>query len=347
MCRRFLRVVICTPLLVLVMEPALGQSVLFSEDEVLHVEIAGPLSTFARERSNSDYYEGTLRIATTDAQPRELSLKFRARGNFRRRRTTCRFPPVRLNFKKEEVTDTVFAGQNILKLVTHCRPDSDGYEQFALKEYLAYKIFELHSAYAFRTRLLRISWIDEEDGDRTDVRYGFVIEHKDHLAERLAATPYEEPRSSYDRLDPRTTATVAMFHYLIGNTDFSMIAGPSEDGCCHNGILLETQDGVQFPVPYDFDFSGLVNAPYAVPNERFRIKRVTQRRYRGRCSLNDLVTDVADHFAQQESAVMALLDAQPGLTDRSRTRARSFLEDFYQDVRSPQRIESKMVKRCS
>ena len=344
---RFLRVVICIPLLVLVAPPALGQPALFSEDEPLHVEISGPLSTLVRERSDSDYYQGTLRIASTETEARELSLKFRARGNFRRRRATCRFPPVRLNFKKDEVTGTVFAGQNILKLVTHCRPGSNGYEQYALKEHLAYKIFELHSPYAFRTRLLRITWIDEEDNDRADIRYGFVIEHKDHLAERLTTTLFEEPRSSYDRLDRRTAATVAMFHYLIGNTDFSMIAGPEEDGCCHNGILLQAQDGSQLPVPYDFDFSGLVNAPYAVPNERFRIKRVTQRRYRGRCALNDLVPEVAEHFAQRESVVMALLRNQPGLTDRSRARARAFLEDFYEDVRNPQRIETKMLKRCS
>lgn len=345
---RFALAVTCIHLLASGVQVAFGQPALFAEEEALAVEIAGPLSTLLRERSDTDYYEGTLRVASPGAEARELSLKFRARGNFRRRRDTCRFPPVRLNFKRDEVADTVFAGQNILKLVTHCRPDSDSYEQYALKEHLAYKIFELHSPYAFRTRLLRITWVDTDDDDREDVRYGFVIEHKDHLAERLAAEHYEPHQSSYTRLDRHAAATVAMFQYLIGNTDFSMVAGPEDDSCCHNGILLETGEANrQLPIPYDFDLSGFVNAPYATPDPRFRIKRVTRRLYRGHCSLNEEVTGVAAHFAQQEGAVMALLQQQPGLSDRSRRRAASFLEGFYSDIKDPRRLESRLLKRCS
>lgn len=320
---------------------------LFSAEDTLRIEIAGPLTTLMRERSDTDYYDGTLKVATADGEELELSLKFRARGNFRRERDTCRFPPVRLNLRKSELADTVFADQNILKLVTHCRPGSDAYEQYPIKEYLAYKIFEMHSPQAFRTRLLRINWVDTERDNRAEERYGFVIEHKDHLAERLEAVPFEASKSSYRNLDARSAAVVAMFQYLIGNTDFSMVAGPEDDSCCHNGILLEPASGVQIPVPYDFDFSGFVNAPYATPDPRFRINRVTRRLYRGHCSLNGEVEAVAALFSAQEGAVMDMVRTRPELSDRSRKRALSFLEKFYKDIGDPRRIESQLIKKCS
>lgn len=320
---------------------------LFSSADTLHVQIEGPLTTLIRKRSNTDYYGGKFRYREADGSERELSLKFRTRGNYRRRRDTCRFPPVRLNFAKKEVVGTEFEGQNILKLVTHCRPRSNIYEQFAVKEYLAYKILELHTPYSFRTRLMKISWIDTDKDNKVDERYGFVIEHKNEVAARLGGEVAEVTSTSYDVLNPEQASIASVFQYMIGNTDFSMIKGTPDDGCCHNGILVNTNDVGQVSIPYDFDFSGLVNAPYAEPNPRFKISKVTTRLYRGNCRFTDQVDASVALFLDERDAVMRLIDEQDGLTNSTRSRAAAFIERFYQDISNPRRVQTKFVKGCS
>ena len=325
---------------------SVAASPLFESNTVLNVEIAAPLTTLVRERSNTDYYEGELRLNAASNESQSLSLKLRARGNFRRQPDTCRFPPVRLNFVKGEVPGTVFEGQNILKLVTHCRAGNNAYEQLVVREYLAYKILELHTPAAFRARLLQITWRDTERNGRTEERYGFVIEHKNELAERLDLDAHDDG-TTHDALDSRQAAIVAMFQYLIGNTDFSLVAGRPDDTCCHNGILLGKPDQPLIAVPYDFDFSGLVNAPYAAPNPRFKLRNVTQRLYRGNCVLNDEVAGVAELFLSHRNDVQTLVAEQIGLSRQSRRRMLSFLEKFYADIGSAARIESRLIRNCS
>lgn len=320
---------------------------LFANQDTLHVRIEGPIKALLQERSNTDYYEGKLRYTEADGNNIELGLKFRARGNFRRNSENCRFPPVRLNFKKKEVAGTEFAGQNVLKLVTHCRPKSRIYEQLALKEYLAYKILEQHTEFSFRTRLMRITWVHTDDRNKTDERYGFVIEHKDALAGRLDAEVAEVPESSYDQLDRRQASIAAIFQYLIGNTDYSMVAGPPGDSCCHNNVLLTKNGETHIPVPYDFDFSGLVNAPYAGPNPRFNIDSVTTRLYRGNCRLSDQAEQSIVLFLEKRDAVMRLIEDQEGLSRSGRGSTRAFAREFYRDISDPRKVQSTFIKECS
>ena len=85
------------------------------------------------------------------------------------------------------------------------------------------------------------------------------------------------------RYDPAALVLLDVFQYFVGNTDWSAFAGPAGEQCCHNVVPFARADGVLLPVPYDFDATGIVNAPYSLPDERLRIQRVRQRLYRGRC----------------------------------------------------------------
>ncbi len=320
---------------------------LFENTDTLRVQIEGPISTLLRERSDTDYYEGKFRYADEDGVEREFELKFRARGNFRRQRENCRFPPVRLNFKRKALADSELEGQNALKLVTHCRPKSHIYERLVLKEYLAYKIFEQHTDFSFRTRLMKISWIDTDDNNKVDEKYGFVIEHKNGLAARLGAEVAEVESTSYDQLDHRQASIASIFQYLIGNTDYSMIKGPPDDSCCHNSILLTKDGETHIPIPYDFDFSGIVDAPYASPNPRFSISEVTTRLYRGNCRLSDEAEDSIALFLEKQPAVMQLIEDQEGLSRSTRGSVRAFVRKFYRDISNPRHVQRTFVKECS
>lgn len=319
---------------------------LFASRDTLEITIEGPLKTLIRERSKEEYYDGVLRYTDADGAEQALDLQFRARGNYRRRKSTCRFPPVRLNLKKKQVEGTIFEGQNVLKLVTHCRPGSSKYEQFVLKEELGYRILNLHTPISFRSRLLRVTWVNTEDDNESEERYGFVIEHNNELEKRTNLEDAAVQRASYAELNPKQAAIGAIFEYMIGNTDFSMVAGPSGEDCCHNGKLLRQADGQIFFVPYDFDMAGLVNAPYAEPNPRFDLRSVTSRLYRGHCRFNPELDDTVALYLSKRAEVMALVDAQEGLDDSERKKLRSFLERFYEDLENPKRVRSQLVNKC-
>jgi len=319
---------------------------LFASHGTLQVTIAGPLSTLTSERSNTDYYEGKLSVTDASGANVDLDIGFRTRGNYRRRKDTCWFPPVRLNFKKKQVEGTVFEGQDKLKLVTHCHPSNSRYEQYVLKEYLAYRMLQLHTPYSFRVRLLHITWVDTDKNDRSVEKYGFLIEDEDELAVRLDASPVDFNSTTHTMLDRRQAALVSVFEYLIANTDFSLIKAAPDETCCHNAILLTHTPDQYIPVPYDFDFSGLVNAPYAQPSPNMRIRSVTTRLYRGDCTVNEAIPDTVRLFAEKKNAVIDLVSMQEGLTDSMRKYALRFLDGFYEILDDQAAAEAMFIGEC-
>lgn len=319
---------------------------LFADDAVLPVRIEAPITTLKRERSDTEELDGQLTYTDPNGADQALDLEIRARGRYRRKHDTCSFPPLRLDFDKEQVEGTPFAGVNKLKLVTHCK-DPGAYEQNTLEEYLAYRILNLLTESSFRVRLLQVDYVDNErDGD-TDRRYAFLIEDDELLEDRIGLPRFEPQNLSYDLLQPEQAALVSVFEYLIGNTDFSMIAGPANDTCCHNALLFGEGPDRYLPIPYDFDFSGLVNAPYAEPNPRLNIRRVTTRLYRGNCMHNPYLVDAVATVMAQQAPVMSLVDAVPGMDDRTRDTARSYLSKFFEEMSEPDGIDKRLVRECS
>lgn len=325
---------------------AVQQAPLFASDEVLEVSIEGPVSTLIKTRSDENYLEGLLRYSDQDGASHELSLKFRARGNFRAQRKVCPMPPVRLNFRKSEVKGSVFAGQDKLKLVTHCRAGASRAEQLVLKEYLAYRILGLHTDASFRVRLLRINWIDTDNDSKALLRYGFLIEDKRQLAKRLGMEVLDVPSSSYSRLDKAHASLVVLFQYLIGNTDFSLIRAPEGERCCHNAVLFSDAGGSHVAIPYDFDVTGIVDAPYAIPSEQFRIKSVRQRVYRGHCELDSMLNTTLELFRDRHTEVMELITAQVGFSKSTRKRVTRYLDEFYRVLFDPKKSQRRFGRTC-
>jgi hypothetical protein len=134
---------------------------------------------------------------------------------------------------------------------------------------------------------------------------------------------------------------------LIGNTDFSPIAGPPDDECCHNYVLFrkEATDPI-FAIPYDFDQSGFVDAPYAVPAKPFRIRSVQQRVYRGRCVNNEFLAGSIQRFQDKRLEIYALINEQEGLTERTRNALTRYVDGFYKIIDSPSDLERYIADRC-
>ena len=92
------------------------------------------------------------------------------------------------------------------------------------------------------------------------------------------------------------------------------------------------------PVPYDFDCSGFVNAPYAVPARGPEPgQSVRDRRYRGYCMHNVQALAAAAEFRAKRAQLLAVLAAIPQLDEGRRRKAAAYLDGFFRDIATDER----------
>ena len=269
-------------------------------------------------------------------QERRVTVALRTRGRYRADTVQCELPALFVFFTGD-TRDTLFAGENMLPLTTHCAR-SAGYEQYLLKEYWAYRIYETLASKSLRVRLVHMTYRDAAGRLEPIERYAFFTEHFESLARRHGATV--RPKGDFDprTADPAQVATFDLFQYAIGNTDWSSVKG-------HNVLLVES-GGLVTPVPFDFDFSGLVNAEYASVSPELSISSVRQRVFRGVCNPATDWDAAFAHFAVLHEDILRLADEIPGLEPRQRARAAEYLEGAFATFASPQRRQTLIVDAC-
>lgn len=320
---------------------ASGQS-LFDDDSVLEIVLSGPLHSIIKNRKSEIREEKPFKLT---AEGVEHNVQVRLRG--KSRIEACVFPPLKINFKRSQVAGTLFAGQDKLKLVTHCS-SSRFAEADVLEEFAAYKILNVLTDTSFRVRELRIRYIDTDGrvSDLEEAKYGFLIESKEQLAERNGGSPVEKPGLSLKHLNPEYSALVYVFQYLIGNTDWSLAAARGEEFCCHNVTLVEIDSRLN-PVPYDFDMSGLVNARYALPDADLRrISKVTQRLYRGYCTDQAILRETLLLIRQNRENIIQIINELPLLTDKQKKQKIDFLEKTFGEAEKEDKLIKMFEQRC-
>jgi hypothetical protein len=317
-------------------------SVLFADDAQISMRLEAPFATLLRQRENPEYQPARI-VAGAGQGETSMDLRVRVRG--KSRVTACAFPPLLLNFPKDQPDGSPFAGENRLKLVTYCDPRSN-YEQYNVLERQLYRVLNLLTASSLRIRPVTVTYFDSERGRELVTKAGFLIEDEERFAERSALTAVAVERIDAARYDADALALVDTFEYFIGNTDWSSAAGPAGSDCCHNVVPFARADGVLVPVPYDFDASGMVSAPYALPDERLRIANVRQRLYRGRCREMPAFDAAFARFAEQRAAIEALFAPAAGLTDKASKGALDYIADFYATIGDPRRAERAFRASC-
>jgi hypothetical protein len=238
---------------------------LFKEHDPLAFTLTADFKAINKDRDpeSTKRFPGVLTVAGEKGAPRDLAVQLGTRGHFRLMSRNCDFVPLRLELPKEGTTGTAFEAQTSLKLGTHCRGDR-AYENYTIREYLTYRLFNMVTPLSFRaasrpapptsTRRRR---------SRSATRYSIFIEHENEVARRHGGRIVELPRIVFKDLDAPTLTRMMMFEYMIGNTDFSIWA-------LHNVRIVQDPARRLYPVPYDFDLSGFVHAPYATPDPRHR-----------------------------------------------------------------------------
>ena len=315
---------------------------LFAEDAILEVTIDGPIKDIVRKAERSTDAQAATLSAASESHAIDLS----ARGVSRRKRENCRFPPLRVAFTGEKAEGSLFRKQGSIKLVTHCQSKSSA-EQTVLREYAAYRLYNVVTPRSHKARLARITYLD--GGSELDRKLGFFIEDTDDVARRVGMKEIDTGRIAIRALDSAMVPKYVLFQYMIGNTDWAMYTGPDPSECCHNSKLLGADDAATSnftPVPYDFDNSGLVDAPYAVPNAVLGIRSVTQRVYRGFCAFNAAVKTEAANFRSLRPQFEAELAAIPELDAKARGEMQKYLASFFDDIADDAAIEKNLLSDC-
>jgi hypothetical protein len=313
---------------------------LFQETSPLSFTLTADFKAVGKDRKpgSTRRFPAVIGTLGDDGQPRSIPINLRTRGHARLIQI-CGFVPLRLEFRPEDAKGTPFEGQGTLKLGTHCHGSKE-YEQGALREYLAYRIFNLFTPRSFRVRLARATYVDSRSGREVATRYGMFLESERDLARRLEARIAALPRTTFRHLDRDALAAMMLFEYMIGNTDFSIYVQ-------HNVRLLQSRSGVIHPVPYDFDYAGLVNAPYAVPSRGLNLKTVLERAYLGPCLTPDELPPVVAGFRAKKADVMALVESVEGLQSGSRREVKAYLEEFFSTIERPRDAKRVLVDGCT
>lgn len=314
---------------------------LFAEDSVIRLSIRGPIAAVAGSKDRSRVVAATL---TAGAE--SLPIRLSPRGITRLSKDTCQFPPLRVDFAGAPPASSPFAGQRRLKLVTHCRT-SESFQQHVLLEYAVYRLYNQLTPQSFRARLAEIDYV-EDNGKPVASRFGFFIEDLGDVARRNGQKEARVgQRVPVTTLAPADAARFGVFQYLIGNLDWAMQAGPEGDTCCHNSRLTSATGNPPYTtVPYDFDFSGLVDAPYATPPELIKVSSVRVRRYRGFCRHNGEALQAARQVYAAKAQLLATLAATPGLSSATVRKATAYLERGFADIASDQLVADKLLKTC-
>ena len=311
---------------------------LFRSDEPVPITLTADFKAVMRDRNPKSVatFPATIAFAANDGTPVSMALKIRTRGHSRRNPATCSFAPLRLEFDKALTKGTVFDGHGALKLGTHCRR---GAEEVILREYAIYRMYNLLTPKSFRARIAKVKYMDSVTGKLVAEEDGLFIEDDDDVAKRMEGRIVALDSAVFARMDQETLTLMTLFQYMIGNTDFSIIAQ-------HNVVLVQTQDIRRFTVPYDWDYSGLAESGYAAVGRGLPITSVYDRLYRGPCRTVAEWQPYVDKMKAAKSELLGVFDAVTGLSQGYRRSAKNYLEQFYKTIDSPHNLKKDLIDPC-
>lgn len=233
--------------------------------EGIELTLEADLTTFVGQKKTNNYIPGKLKMK----DGKTYTVELRPRGRYRRK--VSQVPPMKIRFDEKEIQAEGLDTLNEIKIALPSVHSEQGNE-LIIKEYLAYRMFEKISDAHFRARLVKLNLVDTNaKGSGKKKLYAIVIEDEEEVARRLGGEPEDEFGVKIEKFDQQQVALVVMFQYLIGNTDWDL---PMH----RNVELIKRNNGDKIlALPYDFDFSGLVSAPYASPSSESGVKTVRDR----------------------------------------------------------------------
>ncbi len=296
---------------------------LFQQDDLIEFKLVGNFNKlFDDVGEDRKDYPATLIYKTPKGERLNIEMELKTRGNFRRNPDNCNFPPIKLDFDGER-SGTIFQGQGKVKLVTHCLDDV--VHENVQKEYLVYKLYNLLTPHSFNVRLCRIKY-KQIWSLSSQENFAFIIEDNDDMANRFEGKKLDED-DDYLPVDSLALARMALFSFMIGNTDWSVKPLKNTE------ILKIPFQNKTIPVPYDFDLSAFVNAPYAPDALFIDSTRFHQRKYKGPRFRKSVIKKVLGNFLENEESMYSLIRQFTYLSENEKDRIIRYLKGSFKDIR--------------
>ncbi len=188
------------------------------------------MTSFIRKKNKGLYLDGELTFYSGKGDSISKNVRIKNRGIFRLQ--FCAFSPMEIYFKKPLYAYKDSGAIKKVKLATQCQ-QSDMFGDYVLKEYLAYRIFNLFTDTSFRVRLVRVDYIDNTKARKPRRQFGFFIEPVTVLAERINSEVLKNISLTQRSVIPHLMLRLAIFNYMIGNYDWAVPNG-------HNVTILKT-----------------------------------------------------------------------------------------------------------
>ena len=306
---------------------------LFDKDEPLELSVKTDMKNLVGKKvKGAEIYTSITWKSADSTFTGDINLS--VRGNFRRQE--CYVPPLKFNF--DTASTPQFKGLGSLDMTCQCKQGSS-FAQLVYKEYMCYKMYNLLTDKSQRVRLVNLN-IEDKEGKKKAVSVpGFFVEDLDVTAKRNQCKKIKVQKIFDENTDRKQMTLVAMFQYMIGNTDWSVYAN-------HNiKFLKDSSDATRKPysVAYDFDFSGLVNAPYAIPDPLLGTETVTVRVYRGFPRRIEELQEMADLFTSKKDEIYAMINGSALLDSGSKKEMTSYLDEFFSLIKNPRKMKSEFI----
>lgn len=313
---------------------------LFERVEPLHVTLKFDFRAFQRTKQRENYHDAEMTTIASDTFRLTHPVRVRTRGNFRQ--DYCFNPPFFLNIKRSgiETGDELDEHQRI-KVVVPCR-STDIFDDYVLKEYLVYRLYNIVTPYSFRVRLVRLTIIDTGRDNEVTEEWAFLIEPEELLAARNSGREITSDKLSLRTMNPEMMDILGQFQYMIGNGDYSVTGR-------HNLkiIAVAAPGPVGFlPVPYDFDYTGLVNTDYAVPGEDLGIRTVRERYFLGACRSQEKYLEAINYMQACRDEMIGLINDFEYLKDELKTEMVDYLQEYFDAVQRDSFMPRELDSTC-
>ena len=302
---------------------AINRQQFFLDERVIEVTLTTDIKKLRTEKRVPAYQPANIVMHFSDTATVSEEIKIQPRGEFRKEK--CDIASLMLNFKNP--SSPKLSPLKKLKLVGGCR-STGADEELLLKEYVIYKIYNFISTMSFRVRLLHITYQDSKQKMKPYKQYAFLIEDINDMAKRNNCIEIKKVKFIPETTNREQMTKISLFQYMIGNTDWSIIN-------YHNIKLLAPKNdtlAMPYVVPYDFDYTGIVDAPYAVPDEQFGNTTIKERVYRGQPRSIDELMEAVKVFKETKERILFYINEFALLSVKTRRTVGGYLEDFYKII---------------
>ena len=318
---------------------AQSESAIFQNDVAIEATLTYDFRALNKTKETEEYIPAQFGITMPDGTYVEKSVTICVRGRYRKEQ--CIYTPIRINFSDAGFEQEGWKDLGKMKVVRMCKV-SKTFNQLVIREWLIYRMYGLFTDKGYQTCLLNMTMNDSGGKKKPIVTYAFIIEKTKKLAKRLGAEEIEPERVLPHEFDMSLLNLISVFEYMIGNLDWSAIK-------MHNvKTLMPTDENNRLciPVPYDFDFSGMVNASYAVPPPELPVETVRERLFRGLCRPENEYLEIFEIFKNKEDELYALIENCSYLDKNHKKDMTNYLEKFYYVINNEKQYRREIFDNC-